>query len=96
VRIMKLNISFKGTVQKFPGIGGWHYLVVPKKYTKELQGGGNPWGMNPIKAHINNTSWKTKLMIKKGGDYFIAIKLAIRKKENLSVGNKVSISFTME
>jgi hypothetical protein len=52
--------------------------------------------MYPITAHIGNTSWETKLMMKKGGDFFIAIKIDIRKREELTVGDVVSISFQLE
>lgn len=93
---MKWNISFKGTVEKFPGSSGWHYIAVPKKYTRDLQQQRRAWGMYPITAHVGNTSWKTKLMIKKGGDFFIALKSVIRNKEKLTVGDRVSISFKLE
>ena len=92
----KLNISFKGTVKKFPGPSGWHYIAVPKKYTRELQKQRKSWGMYPITAHIGSTTWKTKLMIKKGGDFFIALKLAIQNKEKLALGDRVSIFFRLE
>jgi hypothetical protein len=93
---MESNISFKGIVKQFSGPSGWHFIVVPKKYTRELQEQRNAWGMYSIKAHVGNTFWKTRLMMKKGGDFFVALKLDIRTKENISVGNKISISFTLE
>ncbi|GEM_PF-4412515 len=33
---MRWNFSFKGTVKRFPGPSGWHYVAVPKKYTRNL------------------------------------------------------------
>ena len=93
---MKWNISFIGTVQIFPGYAGWTYVAVPKKYTKELKQRRRAWGMFPITAQIGKTSWQTKLMTKKGGDFFVALKAIIRSKEKLDVGNRVSISFRLE
>ena len=93
---MKWDISFKGTVQKFPGRGGWVYVAVPKKYTKELKLRRRAWGMYPITAYVRKTSWKTKLMMKKGGDFFVALKTAIRNKEKINVGDKVAVSFKYE
>ena len=52
--------------------------------------------MFPITAQIGKTSWQTKLMTKKGGDFFVALKAIIRSKEKLDVGNRVSISFKLE
>ncbi len=93
---MKWHISFKGTIQRFPGPSGWYYVAVPGKYTSDLKKQRGSWGMYPITAHVGNTSWETKLMTKKGGDFFIALKSDIRKKEELSLGDRISISFELE
>ena len=94
--MMKQRISFEGVIQKFPGPAGWVYLPVPKKHTKKLKERRRSWGMYPITVSIGNASWKTKLMTKKGGDFFIALKSAVRNKEKITVGNKVVISFVLE
>ena len=93
---MKRDVIFKGIVQKFPGSGGWVYIVVPTKYTKELKARRRAWGMYPITAHVGKTSWKTKLMMKKGGDFFVALKTTIRNKEKVAVGDRVTVSFKLE
>lgn len=93
---MKWDITFKGTTQKFPGPSGWYYVAVPGKYTKELKKRKRAWGMYPITAFVGDTMWKTKLMMKKGGDFFVALKVAIRNKEKISVGDKVAVSFKLE
>lgn len=67
---LKRNFSFTGTIQKFPSFGGWVYIAVSKKYTKELKEQRRVWGMYPITAYVGKTSWQTKLMMKKGGDFF--------------------------
>ena len=93
---MKWDFSFNGTVQKFPGSGGWVYVAVPPQYTKELKQRRPAWGMYPITVRIGTTSWKTKLMMKKGGDFFVALKAAIRSKEQIKVGDRVSIYFKLK
>ena len=97
---MKLDsetgITFKGVVEKFPGSGGWAYVAMPKKYTEELKARRRAWGMYPITARVGATSWKTKLMMKKGGDFFVALKAAVRNKEKISVGDRVTVSFRLE
>jgi hypothetical protein len=93
---MKWDISFTGISQKFPGPGGWVYVAVPKKYTEELKRRRRAWGMYPITAHIGTTSWKTKLMMKKGGDFFVALKATVRNKEKIATGNRVTVSFKLE
>ena len=93
---MKRDVIFKGIVQKFPGSAGWVYAAVATKHTKELKARRRAWGMYPITAHVGKTSWKTKLMMKKGGDFFVALKTTIRNKEKIAVGDRVTVSFTLE
>ena len=93
---MKWDVAFKGVVQKFPGSGGWVYVAVPTKYTKELKARRRAWGMYPITAYVDETSWKTKLMMKKGGDFFVALKATVRDKEKIAVGDRVTVSFKKE
>lgn len=93
---MKREFSFSGIVQQFPGPGGWVYVAVPKKYTKELKEQRRAWGMYPITAHVGKTSWKTKLMMKKGGDFFLALKASVRNKEKITIGDNVFVSLTLE
>lgn len=93
---MKWDISFTGTVQKFLGPGGWVYVAVPKKYTEELKRRRRAWGMYPITAHVSTTSWKTKLMMKKGGGFFVALKGSVRNKEKIAVGDRATVSFKLE
>ena len=92
---MKLEYFFFGTVQKFPGAGGWVYVAVPKKYTVELKKHRRAWGMYPIAARVGKTQWKTKLMMKKGGNFFVALNAALRQKEEITVGKRVKVSFTL-
>jgi hypothetical protein len=88
---MGKTYEFNGNVCKFNGKGGWYYVPVPKKYKKELIKKRLAWGMYPILVNVGNTSWNTKLMIKKGGDFFIAIKEEVRRKENISEGKRIKV-----
>lgn len=87
--------SIRGKVRKFPGNGGWHYLDVPKKYTKELKEIRVAWGMYPIQITLGRTTWQSKLMMKKGGAFFIALKASVRKKERVAKGDTVTLSCTL-
>ena len=93
---MRWSVTFRGTVQQFHGYGGWVYVAVPKKYIKELKQRRRAWGMYPITVRLGRMSWKTKLMMKKGGDFFVALRSAVRNKEKIAVGNRVTISFKLD
>ena len=96
IRDMKWDIVFKGTAKKFPGDGGWVYVAVPKKHKTYLQQQRRTWGMYPITAYVGKTSWQTKLMMKKGGNFFVAFKEAIRNKEKISVDDSVTVSIKLK
>jgi len=93
---MKWDIVFKGTAKKFPGDGGWVYVAVPKKHKTYLQQQRRAWGMYPITANVGKTSWQTKLMMKKGGNFFVALKKAIRNKEKIVVDDSVTVSIKLK
>jgi len=92
---LKWSISFKGVVEQFPGAGGWLYVVVPKRFQANLRKQRRAWGMYPIEVLIGKTTWKTKLMVKRGGDFFVAIKAEVRKKEEIDVGDSISVTFNL-
>ncbi len=93
---MKENFAFVGAVQRFPDPSGWVYVAVPKKYTRELKERRRTWGKYPICARVGTTSWNTKLMMKKGGDFFVALKASIRNKEEIAIGDRISILFQLK
>jgi len=51
--------------------------------------------MYPITVSVGNTTWKTKLMMKKGGDFFIALKAAVRDKEKITIRSNIIVSFKL-
>lgn len=93
---MKREYEFVCAVQKFPGRGGWTYAAVPKKYTVELKQQRRAWGMFPITARVGDTQWKTKLMMKKGGDFFVALNTAVRRKEDITVGKRFRVRIILD
>lgn len=93
---MKPKYEFVGEVRQFPGKGGWTYAAVPKKYTLVLKQRRCAWGMYPITARVGDTQWETKLMMKRGGDFFVALNAAVRRKEGIVVGKRVKVTFTLK
>lgn len=92
---MEISFVIENRVSKFPGIGGWHYVSVPKKYTLKLKERRKTWGMYPIIVKVGNTSWRTKLMMKKGGGFFVALNKEIRKIEDIVEGKIIKAKITL-
>lgn len=93
---MTWNCSFTGTVQKFTGSGGWVYVAIPAKCTGALKRRRRSWGMHPVTAQVGNTSWKTTIMTMKGGNFFVALKAAVRSREGIVVGDRITVSLRLE
>lgn len=84
--------STRGKVELFPQKGGWTYIRVPKKITKELLFAAQR-GLIPITAHVGTSTWKTSLLPMGDGTHFIALNAKVRKAQNISAGKTITISF---
>jgi len=49
------------------------------------------WGMIPAQARVGSTAWATSMFPKNGG-YIVPLKDKIRKAENLSEGDEISLT----
>jgi hypothetical protein len=89
--------KIKAKVRLYPGMAGWQFVTIPKKQSKNItltygamkQG----WGSLPVTVSIGKTKWKTSIFPdKKMGAYLLPLKADVRKKENIKVGNTISIT----
>ncbi len=84
----------KGTVYKYPGAGGWHFIELGKEQSKQIRKERHAvvgWGFLKIHATLGKTSWDTTLFPTKQGPYLIAIKAGVRKKEAVFEGDSVAV-----
>ena len=56
----------------------------------EAAGASYGWGVIPVLACIGATEWETSLLPKNGG-YVLPVKIAVRTREQVDVGDSVSI-----
>lgn len=91
-----MSESVTGTVQQFPGKGGWLYVELPEDLSTDLR---------PIVAQTwpallrctfttGKTTWQSSIMPIKDGPLFIALPAAVRKKEGIVVGATITVKFT--
>lgn len=83
----------------YPGPGGWHFVTLPGKYSKEIKKAFTAtkrgWGSIPVVATIGSTTWKTSLFPdSKSSSYVLPVKAVVRKKEGLEAG--MSVRLTLE
>lgn len=86
--------EIEGKVELFPQKGGWVYVRVPIGITEKLLHRAQR-GLIPIRASVGSSSWDTSLLPMGDGTHFIALNAKVRKKEDIEVGNNVSVSFQL-
>jgi hypothetical protein len=93
------SYKLKSKVIKYPGMGGWHFLAVPKatgKKIKELQRHRprKGWGSIRVEVSVGSSVWKTSIFPdKKSGTYLLPLKAEVRKREK--IGEKGTVFYTL-
>ena len=93
-----LNVyETKGKVIEYPGMGSWHFIVVPQKESESIKAtfGDMKRGFGSLRviASVGKTKWKTSIFPdNKTGTYLLPIKKDVRKKERIRAGDKIPFS----
>jgi len=83
---------FTAKVELFERDKGWFYVAVPLSLSKPLEHLADR-GLIAVTALIGNSCWSTSLLPMGDGTHFIALPAKVRKKESLSLGMAVEVSF---
>jgi hypothetical protein len=80
----------------YPGAAAWHFVTIPAaqsaRIKKTFGAKRRAWGSLPVTVTLGKTRWKTSIFPdKKAGAYLLPLKADIRKKENVSKGDAVSL-----
>lgn len=95
---MKKRYTTAQTLWRWPGDMGWHFITLDKALSKEIRTHAHTYGAGfvKIRATVGATVWDTALFPHTQSQaYLIAIKTAVRKKEGLFEGDRVSVSFVL-
>lgn len=79
-----------------PGKGSWHFLTIPPEQAVEikLQSIGMRGGFGSVKVsvQIGKTRWQTSVFPdRKTGGYILPIKADVRRREDISAGDEVTL-----
>lgn len=89
-----MEFEFSGEMWFWKGPAPWHFITVPAELGRELHGMASAltygWGMIPANVLIGDTEWRTALW-PKDGSYIVPVKAAVRKLEDLKVGDQVTV-----
>ncbi len=89
---MDQTYEFEGQVELFPQDNGWYFVRAPSKLSKPLEIMAER-GLIAVLATVGPSSWPTSLLPYGDGTHFIALPAKVRKKEKLTLGNNIKVSF---
>jgi len=89
-----LILEFSGEIWFWRGPAPWYFVTVPEQQSRDLKAISGivtyGWGMIPVSARIGNSRWQTSLF-EKDELYIVPIKASIRQREDLDLGDQVTI-----
>lgn len=99
--MLKDIFNIQAEVWLYPGENAnWHCVSVSKEISagirKRFGGRSKGWGSLPVTATIGRTTWDTSIFPdKKSAAYLLPLKAAVRAKEGIQAGERVTLSIRM-
>jgi hypothetical protein len=95
-----IKYQFKTEPWKYSLAGSWVFVSLPLKISKEirtyLKSEEQGWGRMKATAQIGRSEWETAIWFDtKANTYILPLKSEIRKKENVVVGKKLTVTVTV-
>jgi len=94
-----MDLEFTGDVWHWRGPSPYHFVTVPEEESAALEDVAPMvsygWGMIPVSAQVGETRWTTSLFPKDGG-YVVPLRDAIRRAEQIEVGQTVSLRLSVD
>lgn len=97
----KTTYKLRSEVVLYPGMGGWHFIYVPKKESEVIKEAfaakRRGWGSLPVEVKLGKTIWMTSIFPdKKSGTYLLPLKAEVRKKEGIMHADIVTFSINIK
>jgi hypothetical protein len=87
---MPHQVSFRATLFRYPGKGGWHFAPVPAAKAPPVTHG---WGRTPVRATVDGITWTTSVWRESGSKRAL---LAVPKKVRGAKGDGDRVQVTLE
>ncbi|MDO8801117.1 DUF1905 domain-containing protein [Phenylobacterium sp.] len=93
------QFSFEAEVIHWRGPSPFFFAPLPAPEAEEIRRISKlvtyGWGMIPVEVEINGVVFTTA-MFAKGGAYYLPLKDAVRKKANVTAGDKIAVEMTVQ
>ncbi|WP_380165062.1 DUF1905 domain-containing protein [Jannaschia sp. R86511] len=94
-----MELGLSGEVWYWRGPAPFHFVSVPDDVRDRLKEASAlvtyGWGMVPAQVRLGATTWTTSLWPKDGG-YVVPLKDAVRRAEDVEVGDTVTLALTLD
>lgn len=97
-RVAVVELEFNGELWFWRGPSPFHFVTTPVRQAAEIEAVSDRvtygWGMIPVTARIGSTTWSTSLW-PKDDSYLVPVKAAVRRAEDLEIGDLVTVRLTV-
>lgn len=94
-----MRLKFRGEMFEWRGPSPFHFVAVPVAEAEHIREVAAMvtygWGVIPASVSTGRTEWTTSLFPKNGG-YLVPVKDAVRRAEDIRVGDVVEIVLTLD
>jgi hypothetical protein len=94
-----MDLEFSGEIIHWRGPAPFHFVAVPDEESAAIEAVSSlvtyGWGAIPVKARIGRTDFKTSLF-PKGDRYLVPVKDAVRRAEQLMLGDPVTVHLYLD
>jgi len=94
-----MDLEFRGEIIHWRGPAPFHFVTVPEEQSAAIEAVSSlvtyGWGAIPVKARIGGANFTTSLF-PKGDLYLVPVKDAVRRAENLTLGDEVTVELRLD
>lgn len=94
-----VEFRFKSKIIEWRGPAPFFYAPIPAEHVEELRRVAKlvtyGWGVVPVEAAIGGVTFTTSLF-PKGDTYLLPLKVAVRRKTNITVGDAIAVTMAIQ
>ena len=94
-----MDLEFDGEVWFWRGPAPYHFVSVPDELCPRIEAAAAlvtyGWGMVPVGVRLGASEWSTSLWPKDGG-YVVPLRADVRRREQVDLGDTVSVGLTID
>ncbi|SDZ88503.1 protein of unknown function [Pelagibacterium halotolerans] len=97
-RVLMLELNFEAELVEWRGPAPFFFAPIPSDCTGDIRAAAKlasyGWGVIPVTATIDGVAFTTSLF-PKDGNYLLPLKVAVRKRHGITVGDRLSIGMSI-